>query len=283
MASTPPPYHSELIQYLATLPQPRRVPFHQRTLGLLIILVGVVVGVLGMIQSINGSIVPDMPPGMMTGVVNLVSIFCSAYGVKLACKTAEETLGSDPRLPILYLRAFKSDALTLNPRMGSGLTLEQEMILLLKGIGPVIAIGEPGAGLPRVGASRFYVSHDKWQEALLKISKYCQAVVATIGDGDGFEWEVGNILPLFEPSKILLYLPDKNRLKDRQTVYQKFCDRMRGHFRRELPELKDNEVFLTFDNDWSPHPLAGKVAKKVSLKEAIQPFHAIFESSSALS
>ncbi len=87
------------------------------------------------------------------------------FGTRTFQPTAEELLSSDPRPPVVFLRSFHDDTLTvpLGGRKRSAFnsipmnaipdpTAESGLALVLSRIGPVVAIGRPGEILPCDGA-----------------------------------------------------------------------------------------------------------------------------------
>src|SRR5271170_2583854 len=87
---------------------------------------------------------------------------------------------NSPR-PIFYLRSFQFDdrvsRLSFLQLFFSGIVLpnpEQKMVAGFSKIGPVIAIGRPGAELPALGAARFYVTHELWQQKVSEVAAACR-------------------------------------------------------------------------------------------------------------
>jgi hypothetical protein len=114
--------------------------------------------------------------------------------------TAEEALQIDTRPPVIYLRSFKDDGLMTMPNvtaswLGAAVLMspEQELALVLRRVGPVVAIGKPGEPLPELGAARLYVPHDRWQQAVASLLGCAAMVVVRVGTSAGVMWEVEQV------------------------------------------------------------------------------------------
>jgi hypothetical protein len=135
-------------------------------------------------------------------------------GVALRQPDAIELLKVDRRAPVLYLRSFDDDAVPdlteslapLGPR-GARRSIEMRLSQVFKGLGPVISIGRPGERLPEIGANRFYVSDDDWQEAVLYFLERAVAVVILVGRSTGVTWEIKTALRTVPHQKVLFVFP----------------------------------------------------------------------------
>src|ERR1700733_11664337 len=109
----------------------------------------------------------------MVLAVRLVGI-----GRQLMAPDAEQVLAHDKRDPVVYLRPFAEDtrviyALPLGKRNGGEKIVNRpvaraahEHLLKheLQHIGPFVAVGKPGDKLAPLGAARFYLAENEWQE-----------------------------------------------------------------------------------------------------------------------
>lgn len=127
---------------------------------------------------------------------------------------ADEAMARDPRSPVLYLRSFKDDgAAVLEPgaqkimqRVMSVIeppSPEQEIADILGHLGPVVAIGKPGEPLPRLGAARLYVAHDRWQAKVDELMANAALVVVRIGDSPGVLWEIERVLAVLPRQRVV--------------------------------------------------------------------------------
>jgi hypothetical protein len=127
-----------------------------------------------------------------------------------ALLSAEAARLLDPRPPILFLRAFRDDQVSLaTARLpllmrlidpGSiGGTLEELIVQEYTGLGPVVAIGDPTHPLPPLGVSRMYCSGASWQDtvnglmqqsARIVIAVDSSAAIGPQGVPTGLAWEI---------------------------------------------------------------------------------------------
>ncbi|HWS88169.1 MAG TPA: hypothetical protein VN282_14460 [Pyrinomonadaceae bacterium] len=115
----------------------------------------------------------------------------------------EQTVAADPRPPILFLRSFADDQVTLprppfyvtywlaepNPRR-----LDHALVERFSNLAPVVALGKRGEKNLPYGASRRYVSDDEWQDVVEEIATGAHSIVIIADDSPGVEWEVRRML-----------------------------------------------------------------------------------------
>jgi hypothetical protein len=127
-----------------------------------------------------------------------------------ALLSAERARQLDRRPPILFLRAFRDDQVSLAAARlpllmrlidpGSiGGSLEELIVQEYTGLGPVVAIGAPTDPLPPLGVSRMYCSGETWQEtvdglmqesARIVIAIDSSAAIGPDGVPTGLAWEI---------------------------------------------------------------------------------------------
>lgn len=119
--------------------------------------------------------------------------------------SANRLLASDPRPPILFLRSFRDDQVTLrtSPRtawLTRLLTLSLprqplDHILLEEAtpVGPVVALGSPQDALPPYGIARGYFDHGSWQQAVRDLARDSRAIVLCLDDTEGVWWELAHL------------------------------------------------------------------------------------------
>jgi hypothetical protein len=148
---------------------------------------------------------------------------------------------------VLYLRWFKEDSYLdrAYPRVGSpflthflisGASEEEQLVKVLKPYGRVIAVGDPTEALPRVGADRFYLPFEGWQEPVRELMAKARLVVLSLGMGEGTLWELVEAMSTLSPRRLILLVPmDKEE-------YEAF--RLEAHRRlkggRRLPEYRSD-------------------------------------------
>ena len=92
--------------------------------------------------------------------------------------SADVARQGDPRPPILFLRSFLDDGYKLKERVlvagvpiNQPLRMEEALAVRFHDFGPFLAVGEPGEGLPQLGAARAYLSDDQWQAAVVELDQ----------------------------------------------------------------------------------------------------------------
>lgn len=129
--------------------------------------------------------------------------------------SADEAMALDPRAPVLYLRSFRDDGLSLLAQHGSTMkrramsllrlpTPEEQMARILARLGPLIAIGKPGEPLPELGAARLYVAHDQWQQTVAELMRRAALVVVRVGASPGVLWEIEQALERLPRQRLVL-------------------------------------------------------------------------------
>jgi hypothetical protein len=178
------------------------------------------------------------------------------YGHRLsAVHGAAGVLEVDPRPHILLLRSFADDHTAVfnsDPILryewvfgGKRIrSFEEALAAKLAAYGPVIAVGRPGEKVPPLGAARLWITEDRWQGRVEELLRSCRFVVMIVGEikgEDGLAWEVGRLLALQEPEKIVLVVPpvDEWVVKRRWQVYH----RMSGG---RIPPYMGGEVAARF-------------------------------------
>jgi hypothetical protein len=124
---------------------------------------------------------------------------------------ARQLLADDSRPPVLYLRSFAVDDVTSGTSTlrlsGLGTTApvteEEQVVRALAPVGPVVAIGQPGEALPRLGAARIYVGDD-WQRVVVQLMGRARLVVLGAGFSRGLLWELDQARRLVAPERIVL-------------------------------------------------------------------------------
>lgn len=183
---------------------------------------------------ISGSV--ERPPSMSMGVAAAIvgiswpfSAF-ALYGFlalaqwlwskarQAAQSTLRETISLDKRPPILFLRSFTDDQVSLQsarvPRylrvMDPGLAthrFEELLVVNMSRVGPVIAIGSPSDVRPPIGAAREYLGHDEWQRQVLYFMAQARAIVVSLSATQGLAWELDQIKVGGYTEKTLFIVP----------------------------------------------------------------------------
>lgn len=231
-------------------------------------------------------------PSPLLGHALLMVFFSQASTVARCLKRRSahiltlEDLDNDTRAPILYLRPFTQDNAVLssgarifnlfNPfswgklRRWRGLltsyaafwsfkwTFEQLLAARVRDMGPLVAIGQPGAP-PIMGAHNLFVG-EQWQQRVNDLSSRAQLVVLAAGDTPGIIWEVNFMLKHLDPTRCLIYVENGRyrlwwplwRKGSRRSLWKKFRTLSKDSFPVPLPERLGSSAFVGFDADWVP-------------------------------
>jgi uncharacterized RDD family membrane protein YckC len=207
--------------------------------------------------------------GVIAVVSGLLGVWLYRLGRRLKAQSAQEILTNDPRPPVLYLRSFAADSKAAG-RIESGMenfmygvsafhglaTEEEQLAMVVDRVGPLLAVGRPGELLPLLGAGRFYVTDNDWQEKVRDLIRSSALVVLRVGSTDGFWWEVSTCAREGNPERLVFLLPTKEKF------YEAFRQRAADYLPRPLPDFPKSGVFssprgsigavLWFDRDWTP-------------------------------
>ncbi len=172
-------------------------------------------------------------------------------------RSAHEVLQTDSRLPILYLRSFKSDLSFVeffSFRYGS---FDEALCASFETVGPVVVIGKPTEkGSSGLGAARLYVSDKDWQVVVQDLMQRAQAVIIRAGVTPGLRWELSEAFRRLKPEQVILFLTFGWGLSEsREDKYQRFVAWAQQFIVKPLPEQIDGAFLVYFDNEWNPHLL----------------------------
>ncbi|MBV9672199.1 MAG: hypothetical protein JO076_05160 [Verrucomicrobia bacterium] len=136
--------------------------------------------------------------------------------------SAEEALREDQRPPVLFLRDFKNDQVSLK---SAGIPAHvrlfdpaaeqanlEEVLQTCLNIGPVIAIGRPEHLLlhpvrPPIGASRKCVQDERWQEVVLSLMDVASLIVVGVSESEGVSWEIEQLVNRGHCEKSVFVIP----------------------------------------------------------------------------
>jgi hypothetical protein len=159
-----------------------------------------------------GGFHPGLPLGLLawvggallTGLLGYIGTRLHRRGRQLA--TSAGSIVDGPF--VLYLRPFDADlALAeMAQDVTSPLpkaTYEEQLRDAFRTVGPMLAIGRPGEGLPTLGAART-AAHDHWQRTVLTLLPRAALVVLALGGSTGIRWEVERAVERVTPHRLLL-------------------------------------------------------------------------------
>jgi hypothetical protein len=121
----------------------------------------------------------------------------------LSRRSFEQTVNDDPRPPILFLRSFADDQVTL-PRPPLHITywlaeptprrLDHTLVERFGNLAPIVAIGKPGEKHLPFGAARLYVTEDKWKPVVEEIATSARGIIIVVDESVGVNWEIERML-----------------------------------------------------------------------------------------
>jgi hypothetical protein len=130
--------------------------------------------------------------------------------------SGDELMASDRRRPVLLLRSFGDDRMSVvdAPTLGqisSLARMEESIADQFRPFGPLVAIGKPGEALPELGASRNYYSESEWRAAALELMWDAVLIVVIAGVSPGLRWELEAVARVGHQSKLLVLMPEPDR------------------------------------------------------------------------
>lgn len=168
-----------------------------------------------------------------------VYLLLRRWGRSMAIVSMQELLDSDVRPPVLFLRPFGDDQITLPKerrwslfaafRIGErAKTLEHQVLEELTELGPVVAIGDPSVNTVPYGAARDYVPDSRWQDDVGDLIDRSGAIVVVVNDTPGVWWEVQQILEKGTLEKALFVFP-LDDTDEAQKLFAGLCDSLEAH------------------------------------------------------
>ena len=147
----------------------------------------------------------------------LADVLVLVFGLRLARRLALRWSGryweNDEAPPILLLRSFADDEAKVRPsnflRIISfrKLRLEEALAKELARRGTLVAIGQPGERLPKLGAHRLYFSDADWQTAVQNYIEKSAFVVVIGGVTPWVRWELEQIVRAQHQNKLIFVVP----------------------------------------------------------------------------
>jgi hypothetical protein len=125
----------------------------------------------------------------------------------------------DRRRPVLYLRSFRDDEVTIRTTRSARRTwldrlagpsherFEHVVARQLWGYGPVVTVGQPGRSPYRIGAVRDELPAATWRQDIQEWLLDARLIVVTIGRTAGLQWELERINDLGLWSRVVLLFP----------------------------------------------------------------------------
>jgi hypothetical protein len=190
-------------------------------------------------------LMPEAPALMVFAAATLIagtlllvgSIALFRRGLATMQPSGDELMASDRRRPVLLLRSFADERMSVGEASTSTLTstltwgqmsslarMEESIADQLRPFGPLVAIGKPGEALPQLGASRNYYSDAEWQAAALALMREALLIVVIAGVSPGLRWELEAIARAGHQSKLLVLMPEPHRRRRWNVITQELRD-----------------------------------------------------------
>jgi hypothetical protein len=216
-------------------------PFRRRLLArTLFVLVAIAQGItifVVIVSLFSGPLWGLLLAAFSGGILSVVTGLLRKLARRYARISAEKLTQADKRAAILFLRSFDEDQVSLDiPKRGFlrallGLgtplpTLDHLLVEEFTALGPVVAIGVPGAPTP-FGAARTYVDDGEWRNVVAALARDASAIVMMVDDTEGVQWELSHVVGSGHLPKTLFLLPARFKLPpdELRSVFEKFPNR----------------------------------------------------------
>jgi hypothetical protein len=146
---------------------------------------------------------------VVLSVLSATVACCGAFlywrGRQYAARASVESVITDAKPHLLYLRPFRSDYTTIKALGPSLETTEEEQLAdVLRPLGELVAIGRPGENLPTPGAARIYTSDEEWKDVVKRQMQATRLVVIRAAVGENVLWELTQAVKTVDPQKLLI-------------------------------------------------------------------------------
>jgi hypothetical protein len=261
---------------------------HGKRAGVALMVVGIMIG---FVLSVSGWLILRdwkllfVILAVLSPTLILSGAFLSWRGRQYAAQAIAESIITDSKPDLLYLRPFRSDYTTTKVvfRTRPDWTTEEEQLAdVLRPFGDLVAIGRPGESLPTPGAARIYTSDEEWKTVVKHQMQATRLVVIRAAVGENVLWELTQAVRTVDPPKVLILA-----LNMTAEDYESFRIKANPILGKLLPERtalwRFGRVsgFISFGSDWEPSFLALKApylrsgSFKSLAKYALRP---VFES-----
>ena len=149
-----------------------------------------------------------------------VAGYLRRFGLRRSMRNAELARVEDSRPPILFLRSFRDDQVTLSkaplplplrffdPGTQAG-TLEGLLVRVMTSVGPVIAVGNPGEPIAPIGVARTYITNRPWEDVVSDLIREARLIIVGLDATPGVRWELNEIAAQGALEKTLVIVPPR--------------------------------------------------------------------------
>lgn len=179
-----------------------------------------------MMGAANSAALDDLLKWMLAMVALVPLLFARRllrrFARRLIQIEARELLKRDERRPVVFLRAFEDDQVSImtGTRFSRALlwwkdeqtiSVDHLATELLWPMGPVIALGNPAQPIPDYGAVRYSGASDDWRSIVGALCARAAAIVLCVDSSAGVAWEMEHLRSESLDSKTLFLIPPKLR------------------------------------------------------------------------
>lgn len=146
-------------------------------------------------------------------------------GRRAALRAAGEARREDDRPPVLFLRSFEDDQVSL--RSASAVAAVrlvdpsfehahiEDVLQTCLSIGPVIAVGRPTDTRPPEGVPRLYVPGAEWQAVVSDLMGEAALIVVGVSESAGLIWEIERLVAQGHLDKTVFIVPPEDARNER--------------------------------------------------------------------
>jgi hypothetical protein len=177
------------------------------------------------------------------------------YARRHSLDLAADAMLADPRKPVVFLRSFSDDQISLakaempllrrfvDPGAVVG-TLEELLVSEYADVGPVITIGKPSEDpddLPPLGAARQYCQGTEWQEIVRSLMQASALIIVGVGRSAGLAWEIATIRDANLLTKTIFVFPP-DLAKDRSMLNDLFT---KLELSENIPRFRSGQAVIS--------------------------------------
>jgi hypothetical protein len=183
---------------------------------------------------------------------------------RLSMQSAEEAITSDSRPPILFLRPFRDDQVSLatakipwyirivDPGVQAN-TLEELIVRNYSHLGPLIAMGNPRdlvtAGSPDskkmpIGVSREYVTEHQWKDHILSWMRRASTIIVAVDESENLLWEIEEITAHDYLTKTIFLIPPG--VQTQAALLNRLGEKLGVHLDVSMMVNRDNRIALFY-------------------------------------
>ncbi|MBL7551427.1 hypothetical protein I6A60_26730 [Frankia sp. AgB1.9] len=162
----------------------------------------------------------------LLAVLGTAAVALDRLGLRILTAEAHTLIVQDPRPPILYLRSFGDDAVSVEAAGPSRRGLSGKLTLRRKRpfeeifawrvarYGPLIAVNDPRIRLRTLGAAKMHLAMDGWEPRVEAIAAKSLAVMVSAAPAttnQGLLWELQMIAERLAHQRVILVLPPRRK------------------------------------------------------------------------